>query len=238
MVLTACGGKKESGVPSANADVLTTSPKDEVSRVHYLETGRTSGEELKLVCTAEFNSEKIPITVFYSWDNDGEYYVTDRFVFRYDGREHSISLDDVSEKFPFSDPGDYGLIEFAADYNFDNYMDAAILSARGVRHSWYDIFIYNPQTKSFFHHKELSAENDIVTDSETKTLHVHGISGHAGLIYTYKKFKWVNDQLTLIYIVNQDYDYDTELYILTTRALQDNGAWTEQKQTFKEEDFD
>ena len=191
----------------------------------------------QLVYTVEFNNETIPMIVFYSREAGSEYYVTDSITFEYDGRKHSISLDDVAEKFAFADPADFHLIDCATDYNFDAYMDIAILSGRGVRHSWSDIFIYNPQTKSYYHHKELSQENDVWTDSETQTVRVHGIGGHAGLIYTSKDYKWINGQLTLVGIVNQDYDDTLELYICTTRTLQNNGTWSEKRETFTEEDL-
>jgi hypothetical protein len=168
------------------------------------------------------------MTVYYTYEGDygdGEpYYVIDSLTFEYDGKNHTISLDDVSEKFPFEDPDDFGLIEVTTDYNFDNYMDITILSGRGAYHSWSDIFIYNPQEKKYYYQAELSKEPDIWIDAETQTVKVHGKGGHAGLIYYYKEFKWENGQLTLICQEDQEYDEGLELYIRETRTLQ-NGEW-------------
>ena len=240
IIFSACGDKKENESiqpVSQNGDISESFEAGPDESYEALPPDFPSGDSLQLVHTVEFNNKRIPMTVFYSREAGSEYYITDMLVFEYDGRKHAISLDDVREKFPFEDPNDYGLIEVSTDYNFDNYMDIAVLSSRGVRHSWYDIFIYNPQTKSYYHHKELSKENDVWTDADTQTVKVHTISGHAGLIYTSRVYKWVNGQLTLFENVNQDYDDGTELYTCITLTLQNNGTWSEKGETFKAEDF-
>lgn len=187
-----------------------------------------------------FNNKSIPMNIYYSnYDGVEHYddlYFVKKFIFEYDGKIHTINMDGM-ENFPFNDPKSFDIIDASVDYNFDNYMDIAVLSGRGAYHSWANIFIYNPRTQTFYHHDELSKMPDVWTDAESKTVKVHGKGGHAGLIYNFKEYKWENDQLKLIHSVSQDYDEELELYICITMTLQNNGAWEEKRETFKEEDF-
>jgi len=124
-----------------------------------------------------------------------------------------------------------------ADYNFDNYMDIAILAGQSVKGSWDQIFIYNPQKKSYYRHEELSEMPYIWIDNDTKSIRMHGNNGHAGLLYTTEEYKWVNGQLTLIYRANQTYDDELEKYVLTIKTLQ-NGVWIEETEMFTEEELE
>ncbi|MDR0476055.1 MAG: hypothetical protein LBH43_20610 [Treponema sp.] len=196
----------------------------------------TPGGQRQFVHTVEFNNNKIPLTVYYSvnyTDPLEEYYSLDSLVFEYDGKKHRLGLEEIY----FYDPDNFDLVDVAVDYNFDNYMDIAVLSGRGAYHSWYDIFIYNPEEKKYYYNKELSESPDVWVDVETQTVKAHGKGGHAGLIYVYNEYKWENGQLTLIYNSRQDYDEGSGLYILVKRSLQD-GSWLEQTEAFRAEDFD
>jgi hypothetical protein len=179
-----------------------------------------------LVHTVTFNNTAIPMTVYYSRVRDGEYPMH-RVDFEYDGKNHSINLEGLEQN-TFGDPDYFGLID-VADYNFDNRMDIAFLSGRGAYHSWYQIYIYNPKSKNFDYHAELSELPDIVIDTETRTIRSHGKSGHAGLLFDDKELKWENGRFALIRRDRTDYNGDSDMYIRTTRTLRD-GVWKEQVQ--------
>jgi len=144
-----------------------------------------------LVQTVEFNGKKIPMTVFYSRETDGDYHYTDSLNFEYEGKKHLISLNGLST-WRFENPDSYELIEVTTDYNFDGYMDISILANVGTHNSESNIFIYNPQTKEYYHHKELSEGSDIEVDAENQAIRKHGMRGNAGLTYSVKDYKWVN----------------------------------------------
>jgi hypothetical protein len=190
----------------------------------------------KIDHTVKFNNETIPMTVFYSRDTDGEYYVMDGLVFDYDGKKHSVGADNLQKTY-FDDPAEFGLIE-VADYNFDNYMDIAFLtwSGRGTRHTWYEINIYNPKNKKYEYHAELSKMPDVEINNETQTLRSILNSGHAGLLFTDSEFKWEKGQLTLVNRKGTDYDDGKDEFVLTTGTLS-NGVWQEQTQNLKEKDL-
>jgi len=187
----------------------------------------------KLISTVTFNNKKIPMTVYYTRDADGEYFMN-VLDFVYEGKNHSINLDGL-ETFPFEDPDKFDLVG-VADYNFDNYMDITILAGQSAKGSWEQIFIYNPQKKNYYRHEELSEMPYIWIDNDTKSIRMHGNNGHAGLLYTTEEYKWVKGQLTLIYRANQTYDEELEKYVLTIKTLK-NGAWEEETEMFKEEDL-
>ena len=187
----------------------------------------------KLIYPVTFNNKTIPMTVYYTRVRDGEY-LMHLLDFEYDGKNHSINLDGL-ENNTFYDPDYFDKI-YVDDYNFDNYMDISFLSLRGAYHSFYQIYIYNPQEQKFYHHADLDYMPDILRDEKTQTIKSHGKSGHAGLLYTDNELKWENGQFTPIYRAIQSYDEDLDLYILTTETLE-NGVWKKQTQTFKAEDF-
>jgi hypothetical protein len=109
-----------------------------------------------------FNNKIIPITIFYSailgdginTDEDG--INLDSLVFIYDNTKQTVHL------YPLNlyniDFENFDLIEVNSNYNSDNYMDISILSSKGANHSYYDIYIYNPQTKSYAYQVELSKQ--------------------------------------------------------------------------------
>jgi hypothetical protein len=186
--------------------------------------------------TVKFNNETIPMTVYYSRDADGDYYVMDGLVFEYDGKKHSVGADNLQKTY-FEDPSEFGLIE-VSDYNFDNYMDIAFLTetGRGSKHTWYEIYIYNQNEQKYEYHAELSKMPDIDIDNNTQTLRSILNSGYAGLLFSYSEFNWENGQLTLINRKSTDYNEDADTFILTTGTLT-NGVWNEQTQTLKEKDL-
>jgi len=177
-----------------------------------------------LVHNVEFNGKTIPITGFYSREAGGNGYVIDSLTFEYDGKKHLVSLDDVREKFPFEDPNYFDLISrVATDYNFDGYMDIDIASNPAGQS---DIFLYNPQTQSYYHHKELSMNYLVHADAETQTVKTGVSDGE----YFLSNYKWINDQLTLIYSQEGYFDSESKEHIRITKTLK-NGKWVETRET-------
>jgi len=229
------GDEEEEEAEGGNAPKEPAGPDFIIWQFFPEETEPDSNQTQKLVSPVIFNNETIPMTVYYShYADDPSYYVMESLSFEYDGKNHSISLDGL-ETFPFEDSDNFDLVG-VADYNFDNYMDIAILAGQSVKGSWDQIFIYNPQKKSYYRHEELSEMPYIWIDNDTNSIKMHGNNGHAGLLYTSEEYKWVNGQLTLIYRAVQDYNEELEKYVLTIKTLQ-NGVWAEETETFTEEEL-
>ncbi|MDR0453291.1 MAG: lysozyme inhibitor LprI family protein [Deferribacteraceae bacterium] len=186
-------------------------------------------KESKTDRTVEFKNEKIPMTVYVTYDAD-EQEILNRLVFNYKGIKHTVPLTN------FEEPLQCWTDISAADYNFDNCMDIAIDVSCGSYNLSQKIFLYDPQTKKYEYHKELSEILGVWVDSETKTIKSHAKGGHAGLIYYFSEYSWKSGKLTLIQKESQDYDDNLGIYIRITRTLQ-NGVWKEKTEKFKEADL-
>jgi|GEM_PF-544585 len=173
------------------------------------------------VHAAEFNGEKIPITVFYSQVSENEIRL-DSLVFEHDGKTQTVRLQEFEGVLNFSDADldKFGYISLS-DYNFDGSFDIGIYSGTsGVSNTKNEIFIYNAETKSFAHNEELSALANIELDSKTQAIRSAWKGGIAGLEYYSYEYKWEEGKLTLIGSVKQDYDETSENYIRITQTLQ------------------
>ncbi|MCL2182773.1 MAG: fibrobacter succinogenes major paralogous domain-containing protein [Chitinispirillia bacterium] len=170
----------------------------------------------KYVRNLEFNGGTVAITGFPPDGSDEDENIIDSLSFVYNGTKHTIRL-------PYrggEEAGPWYFVVSLADYNFDNHMDIAIMSSRGVSNQLDDIYIYDPQTKSYNRHNELSGIMNVWADKETKTLRSHAKGGHAGMIYNSVEYKWEKGVLTLIRSEDQDYDNSSETYIRITKTLQ------------------
>ena len=193
---------------------------------------RLLSERLELSHTVEFRDEKIPMTVYGDYDYSKNEGILDRLVFTYKGATQTVPLTGIGF---WNRDTVFDLIS-VNDYNFDNYMDIAVNTSGSAYNTADNIFLYDPQTKGYIYHEELSELIGVWIDGETQTIKTHMKGGHAGMLYNASEYKWENGQLTLVSTSNQDYDDSLELYILKTRTLQD-GVWIEKTETFKEEDF-
>ena len=200
---------------------------------------------------AKFKDTQIPMLVFFTFINDGEGIGLDKIIFEYDDSTQEININDLLEPlsdeffvstmplhFWYYDFDDFFQLE-TNDYNFDGFMDIAIYNSAysGASNYLHDIFMYNPEQKSYYHHKQLSALYLVWVEEETKTVKSRMKGGHAGLIYEEKEYKWDSGKLVLIHNEVQDYDPNTEKYIRITRILQADGRWSETSEIFTEEDF-
>jgi len=141
--------------------------KDDFNSLHSLrcikgdEAFSEAGEEVvpavpeinKLIGTLHFEDEEIPITVFYSdhpaWPGNGK---LDSLIFTYKGIEQTLLPTGLDESF-FFEPS-YAPIS-ADDYNFDGFMDIAILGADGKDSMTYRYFLYDPQKRAYYYSDEL-----------------------------------------------------------------------------------
>ena len=182
-----------------------------------------------------FNNRKIPMIIFYT-NHEDIYYITEKIIFYYDGVDHTLNIPD--DWYPFYTIGQDSSYNISVDdFNFDNYMDIAIFAGAGVSNYMNNFFIYNPKTKSYEYNENISRLPNVLIEKETKTVTSHAKGGHAGMIYTYVEYKWIDGIFTQTHREIQEYDPGLDIYIRNTRTLQSGGAWSEQRETFKEEDL-
>ena len=199
--------------------------------------GQTSDASESLIDFAmytSFNGEMIPWTPHYSpFDGDFGNFKLDRLKFLYNGKIHELSPVQA-ELLVYDDDAFLDKIDFA-DYNFDGFLDIAFRSYFGpVGKS--EIFMYNPQTLTFYRHEELSGMESVGIDEETQTIKTFEDGGDRGRIYDSREYKWINGQLTLIHSDSSSYDADLDLYVRITRTLQGNAVWSEHRETFSQEE--
>ena len=171
--------------------------------------------------TVHFKNEEITMTVFRSPNYDG-YLDVDSLTFQYDGVKQTLRFQGTEEITSYS-PG-YGYYLAAGDYNFDGYMDIIIESETGGDNFYYDIYLYNPEKKRFFHHKELSDMTGIQADEETRTIRMYSVGDVEGQTYSMYKYSWMGDELELFYKEDRHFDFDIEKYILVVQSLE-NLEW-------------
>jgi len=182
---------------------------------------------LSLAQTVEFNGKKIPMVISYSpvAENDGLIHL-DSLVFEYDNKTQTIHLDNVINNIFY-----YATVN-VSDYNFDGYMDVAVFSNYMMAEAPpYNIFIYNPQAKSYYLQEELSKSFNVRADAKTQT--VKTASGASGECH-FGEYKWINGELKLIY--SESTYFNNNQQINETKALQD-GKWVEKKKFLSDDDW-
>ena len=202
-------------------------------RIAVLERGTSIGSTFSQ--TVKFKNKPIPITIYGSaYHPEGELggegmTQLDSLVFVYDGVKQTVRLEEAMPLILDGDPADFNLVEID-DYNFDNHPDIVMFAQSGTGGVWNNIYIYNPQTKSYAFHKELSALPDLFADAKKQTVSSYGKSGHAGMLYTAQEYRWERGKPVLIFEEKQEEDEtgggECCQYIRTTRTLK-NGKWVE-----------
>jgi len=136
-----------------------------------------------------FNDDASGMNILYSVLPDRNGISLDYLIFCYEKQEQILSLHDLEKPLHFIDFGredrerdewefTYRNISFN-DFNSDGYMDISVFSAlrSDAINRFYEVFLYNPQTRAFYHNRELSripilldettqTENDVVTQTE------------------------------------------------------------------------
>jgi len=178
---------------------------------------------------AFFNNEMIPFTPHYS-SYDGFFgdFKLDRLELFYNEKTHELRP--VQEDLLIYDYEEFMDKIFFTDYNFDGFVDVAFRSYFGP-FGRSEIFLYNPHTNVFYRHEELSSMTNARIDEEKQIISSFDDGGDQGMIFDICEYKWIHENLTLIYSDRQDYDVDLGLYVRITRTLQGNGTWTEERET-------
>ncbi|MCL2443706.1 MAG: hypothetical protein FWD13_09645 [Treponema sp.] len=229
-MITSCTSKKtseaESVVSTQDEDIQISVilPTDTIE--HEIEEVQSVTDEQFSVYNVTFKNETITINAFITetspLEHGGVHYL-DKIVFNYDGITQTIHTDGML----FATEAGSGYFA-AEDYNFDGFMDIKVgltMSYSGT----YNVYLYNPQTKSYSLQNELSrygdnlpsGHGDIEINEERKTIKRFETVGNHEYQYDSREYKWENGQLKLI---------RTERVIETTRTirtLQDNGTWAE-----------
>ena len=168
--------------------VLILGDAPTLSEVYYRE-----GEIQYIQQTIEFNDQRIPINIFYS-KKEYDSFSLDRAVFTYDGVTQTVNLDGIAVYF---DGVEFAFRVSANDFNFDDFMDIHIIDIFGMN-SNNDIFLYNPQSKSYYHNKELSLRGSINVYKEKKSImQTEIVDADPDTIIS--EYQWENRQLALIY---------------------------------------
>jgi len=248
LVFTACNRGKSSGsagYEALPAGVDINNYDGEITQADKIkdriaeELARSSDEEYykthpqQIAHNVTFKNQKISMTVFYHYDEDSRYYITEKIVFDYDGARQTLEI--PGDWYPYYSIGEDSTYNIDVDdFNFDGFMDIAVFAGTGNTTFWNNYFIYNPKAKRYEYHEKMSGIPNIFIDEKNKTLSMHTNDGYAGMMYTNNEYKWINGELTLIHKENQNYDTDNDIYIRTIGILQNNGAWEEKIQQFTE----
>lgn len=103
-----------------------------------------------------------------------------------------------------------------SDINFDGYTDISFLRSVGVANGLWDYYLYNPATKHWRFHEELSDYPNIVRDEKNRTLSFYNKGGYGGAWYESGTMKWVDGEPLLIRKEEQTSDSEnTEAFIRT-----------------------
>lgn len=89
------------------------------------------------------------------------------------------------------------------DFNFDGHPDYRVMTHENGKADLFDVFIFDPQSKT--HHKDATLSGTIYPTPDAKHKEVRCIwsGGHSGAIYTGTIFTWINGQATFSYTVKQ-----------------------------------
>jgi hypothetical protein len=177
LAFTACNKKSE-------AQTQEDSVSNDASESQH--QGRSS------VYNVTFNNQTIPVTAYFSKidDDDWDRIRFDRAVFNLNNVVQIISGENIE---PLSDV-EYVSIT-AEDYNFDGFMDLNISDTFG-QFPQNNIFLYNVQTKSYYHHRLLG---DIQVNSEMQVIKLtQSYNADPGWTYKHREYKWENGEFVLI----------------------------------------
>lgn len=116
------------------------------------------------------------------------------------------------------------------DLNFDGRQDLMMLSWAGATGNTGSlVFLFDPKSGKFLHHKELSELPSIGVDPTTKTITSYNKGGHAGAMFTSETYRWEGARLVKIEEISQDEDEkEPGTYVKITKALR-QGALVEVK---------
>ena len=183
-------------------------------------------DENLLIYEASFNGETIKIKVNHVYDEDDYSFKLESLVFNYQGQEHTINLSDLIESiyYGFGEPDYifYNLEE--TDMNFDGYMDILIQKPQEGDNFRFVAFLYNPETKKYYLHEELSDLEALQIDSESKNIHSTIFFSGECDEWISRTYRWEGENLVVIESTRQTVDENNK-YKRVTETLQENGSW-------------
>jgi hypothetical protein len=89
------------------------------------------------------------------------------------------------------------------DFNFDGHADYRIKTLENGKADQYDVFIFNPETKSFTKDSVLSGTIKPRPDEKNKQVRCIWPGGHSGAIYNGTVYDWDGKGFKLAYSVRQ-----------------------------------
>jgi len=191
---------------------------------------------LQFVYNKEYNNEIIPIALYATFSDSDSLGKMDSLVFVYNHIKQCVWL--IDRDLHLFHPLDIMKCDIEiSDYNFDNYLDIGIYNAEasGVKNTLYEVFLYDPETKNYYYHKELSGMSCLFANKEKKTISTFEQGGMASMLFGFSEYKWEKDKLVPIYLVNQTYNESLGIFIRNTNTLQNN-VWVTQIDSLMEDE--
>jgi len=184
----------------------------------------------------EFQSFIIPIKICASIRNDG-YGVVDSLMIFFENKQHKMYVGENC--YEIYRPDLLFSVEHyikLKDYNFDNKPDVAIYNnvQSGNKNYVEKIYIFDKKKNTFLRNRILSESANCYIDTINKTISTFWEGGMASMIYGSSTYIWVNDELTEIKYVHQDYIDSLKVFKRTTKELIDN-IWVSKVDTLTED---
>jgi hypothetical protein len=100
------------------------------------------------------------------------------------------------------------------DIDCDGNKDILIALTTGVHgDTWYDLYRYQPRTKSFVKYPPFADESFKSVDCRNRTIRTYVNSGAAGCEYTAGVYRWDKGELKSVRIESQEYYPDSKSFI-------------------------
>lgn len=110
------------------------------------------------------------------------------------------------------------------DFNFDGHADYRVKTFENGKADLYDVFIFDPSSKSFKKNSMLSGTISPVPDKEHKQVRCIWPGGHSGALYSGTVYDWDGNEFKLAYSVRQEVlPVDGMLIYVRVKAKLENG---------------
>ncbi len=111
------------------------------------------------------------------------------------------------------------------DFNFDGHPDFRSKTLEDGKADQYDVYLFNPETKSFERDPVLAGAINPKPDEEHKQVRCIFPGGHSGAIYNGTVFNWDGKSFKFAYSVRQtDITIDGKIVYVCVKAKLENGA--------------
>ena len=111
------------------------------------------------------------------------------------------------------------------DFNYDGHADYRVKTLEDGKADEYDVFLFDPASKSFKKDPVISGTISPVPDKEHKQVRCIWPGGHGGAIYSGTVYDWDGNGFKLAYSVKQtDINVDGKLIYVCVKAKLENGV--------------